>query len=334
MIFVWVLLLFSGIYPNIQSLSCINLGYIAEVPINTFDRNAFKVLLDGYEMDGDHFECLVKMEVYHHLELLKLQFSKLLQQEPIAPSTVRLLTITRYIDKDDTMTGHVLTSACSNSDSCDKQFILDHVDWLVQIKFDKFFSISFQLLIPDDDELHECHLVQCGNGFCSAQWTHLETDIKQSCSNMPRAQFQARNDFNFKTREETALYGLFCGYPECNSLDIVTKFQVNVKENYNILPLRNALGFRNESDESMTTASSALNITFSQYLIETMPNVSSPSSTDTIAIHSSMINNASAMHTSASTLVTAKVNSCTIWQFWEKNIIVSLAVLIILLVIY
>ncbi|CAF1195779.1 unnamed protein product [Adineta ricciae] len=323
MIFVWVLLLFSGIYPNIQSLSCINLGYVANISINTFDRNVLEALLDGYEMDGNHSKCLVQMVVMHRGEQLDLKFSKMLQNEPISLNTVKFLTLVRYIDKDDTVAAHALTSACSNSDGCDKRFILDHVDWLIRIKFDEFFRITFQLLIPEDDALNRCHLVQCGHSFCGAMWTHVETDIKQSCSNLPRAQFQARNDFNVNTREETASYGFFCNYAQCNNLDIIKKLQDNVKENYDLLSLRNALGFRSESNEPITTASSTLNITFSQYLIETMSNVSSP-----------MITNVSAKHMSASTLATTEANGCITWQFRRKNIIVSLAALIILLIVY
>ncbi|CAF1447102.1 unnamed protein product [Adineta steineri] len=334
MIFIWVLLLFPGIFPSIHTLSCINFEYTVNVPINTFDRNAFKVLLDGYEMDADYSECRLQMAVVYPQEVLQIKFSKLIPKTTISVGSVTFRTLVRYINEDNTMIAHILISACSSSDGCDKQFTLDHVEWLVRMKYDDFSKISFQLLFGEDDKIQTCDRLQCGNGFCGAQWTHIETDIIQRCSNIPQAQFQVRNDFNLNTREETATYGYFCGYDQCNSLDVISKLQANIKENYNILPLRKFLGFHNESDESMATTSSTLNITFSQYLIENMSNESSPSLEDTTATHLSMITNSSVMTKPTSTLVTTKTNGCTTWQLQKTNIIMSLNAMIILLIIY
>ncbi|CAF1388919.1 unnamed protein product [Adineta steineri] len=285
MIFIWVLLLFFGILPSIQTLSCINFEYEEPAYIDTFDRNALEEKLDRFEMDASLSACRVEMTT-------------------ISVGIVTFRTLVRYTNKDDTTTIHVLTSACSNSDGCDKQFILDHVDWFIRMK------------------------------FCGVGWTHKETDIVQGCSELPRAQFQARNDFNINIRKETESFAFFCGYDQCNSLDVVSKLQANVKANYNILPVRKALGFDNESDKSMITTSSTLNITFFQYLIENMSNVSSSSLEDTTVIHLSMITNSSAMTKSASTLVTTKTNGCTTWQFQKTNIIMSLNAMIIVLIIY
>ncbi|CAF1452277.1 unnamed protein product [Adineta steineri] len=334
MIFIWVLLLFPGIFPSIHTLSCINLEYEVYVPINTFDRNAFKVLLDGYEMDAGYPGCRVQMALIHSDQVLQIMFSKLIPRRTISVGSVTFRSLVRYINKDDTMIALILISACSNFDGCEKQFILDHVEWLVRMKYDDFSKISFQLLVDDDDKIQICDRLLCGNGFCGAQWTHIETDIIQKCSDIPQAQFQVRNDFNLNTREETATYGYFCGYDQCNSLDVISKLQANIKENYNILPLRKFLGFHNESDTSMATTSSTLNITFFQDLIENMSNVSSPSLEDTTATYLSMITNSSAMTKPTSTLVTTKTNGCTTWQFQKTNIIMSLNAMLILLIIY
>ncbi|CAF4228426.1 unnamed protein product, partial [Adineta steineri] len=329
-----LVILFSRGFPNIHTLSCINFEYTVNVPINTFDRNGLKVLLDGYEIDASFSECRVEIVVVYPQQILQIKFSKLVPNTTISVGIVTFRTLVRYINEDNTMTAHILISACSNSDGCDKQFILDHVEWLVRMKYDDFSKISFQLLVGEDDKIQICDRLQCGIGFCGAQWTHIETDIIQKCSDIPQAQFQVRNDFNLNTRDETATYAFFCGYDQCSSLDVISKLQANVKENYNILQLRKALGFDNESDESMITTSSTLNITFFQYLIETMSNVSSPSLEDTTATHLSMITNSSAMTKPTSTLVTTKTNGCTTWQFQKTNIIMSLNAMIILLIIY
>ncbi|CAF0713265.1 unnamed protein product [Adineta steineri] len=334
MMFIWVLLLFFGIFPSIQTLSCINFEYEEPAYIDTFDRNALKEKLDRFEMDASLSACRVEMVFVYSTGLLTLKFSKLIPKTTISVGMVTVRTLVRYINKDDTTTIHVLTAACSNSDGCDKQFILNHVDWFIRMKYDDFFKISFQLLVGEDDKIQRCSLPGCPNRFCGVEWTHKETDIVQGCSELPRAQFQARNDFNINTRKETESFAFFCGYDKCNSLDVVSKLQANVKENYNILPVRKALGFDNESDKSMITTSSTLNITFFQYLIENMSNVSSPSLEDTTVTHLSMIINSSAMTKSASTLVTTKTNGCTTWQFQKTNIIMSLNAMIIVLIIY
>ncbi|CAF4145468.1 unnamed protein product [Adineta steineri] len=334
MIFIWILISFFAIVPSIHTLSCINFEYTVNVPINTFDRNAFNVLLDGYEMDAGFSGCRVEMVVVYPQQILQIKFSKLVPNTTISVGIVTFRSLVRYINKDNTMIGLILISACSNFDGCEKQFTLDHVDWLVRMKYDDFSKISFQLLLGEDDKIQVCDRLQCGNGFCGAQWTHIETDIIQKCSDQPRAQFQVRNDFNLNTREETASYGYFCGYDQCNSLDVISKLQANIKENYNILPLRKFLGFHNESDESMATTSSTLNITFFQYVIENMSNVSSLPLEDTTATYLSMITNSSAMTKPTSTFVTTKTNGCITWQFQKTNIIMSLNAMLILLTIY
>ncbi|CAF0758743.1 unnamed protein product [Adineta steineri] len=334
MIFIWVLLLFSGVFPSIQTLSCINFEYEEPAYIDTFDRNALKEKLDRFEMDASLSACRVEMVFVYSTGLLTLKFSKLVPKTTISVGIVTFRTLVRYTNKDDTTTIHVLTAACSNSDGCDKQFILNHVDWFIRLKYDDFFKISFQLLVGEDDKIQRCSHPRCPNRFCGVGWTHKETDIVQGCSELPRAQFQARNDFNINTRKETESFAFFCGYDQCNSLDVVSKLQANVKENYNILLVRKALGFDNESDNSMATTSSTLNITFFQYFIENMSNVSSLSLEDTTVTQLSMITNSSAMTKSASTLVTTKTNGCTTWQFQKTNIIMNLNAMIILLIIY
>ncbi|CAF0804444.1 unnamed protein product [Adineta steineri] len=134
MIFIWVLLLFSGIFPSIQTLSCINFEYEEPASIDTFDRNALKEKLDRFEMDASLSACRVEMVFVYSTGLLTLKFSKLIPKTTISVGIVTFRTLVRYINKDDTTTIHVLTSACSNSDGCDKQFILDHVDWFIRMK--------------------------------------------------------------------------------------------------------------------------------------------------------------------------------------------------------
>lgn len=120
-----------------------------------FDRNHLTQVLQQFSMYENQRECRVLMVVDHADQTILLQFNKMLQSGRMSVGIVDVRTEIIVPSDDDIHYVHVLITACSNVDGCEKKFILDHIDWLLQTQFDEFYKTSLAFLQGEEDQIRK-----------------------------------------------------------------------------------------------------------------------------------------------------------------------------------
>ncbi|CAF1412025.1 unnamed protein product [Adineta ricciae] len=255
----WILLLFFYIFSNVHALMCINFDKEEYVSMIDFDRYEFEQLVGQFDMVGNQSECRIKIIAGHADQTIILQFSKILQSERMSPGIVYFNTEIIYKNKDSIEYVHELSTVCSGVDGCDKRFIFEHVDWLLQTQYEEFFKITVRLLQGGDDDLQKC--IQCASGFCAAYWSSSnESYTARACNREPKAMMHLMNDFNMRNYEKTRSVYFFCGYNYCHVDSSTRKLRIAIKDHYDLSPLWKVLSAQTES-----TTTSAVNFTLPKY---------------------------------------------------------------------
>ena len=149
----WILILLLPLSTNIHALSCVDFDKDEYISMIDFDRNHLTQVLEQFSTYGNLRECRVRVIVDHADQTIQLQFNKMLQNESISVGIVYVHTEVIVPTNDDIHYIHALTTTCSNFDGCEKKFILDHIDWLLQTQFDTFFKLSLAFLQGEEDDL-------------------------------------------------------------------------------------------------------------------------------------------------------------------------------------
>jgi len=150
-----------SIFPAIHGLSCIGLDIPVFTRIDSYNRSILKEVLDRVNLILNQDQCRVEIWVSHAEQKIQMRFTKILKSSilPVGVGKVYFITIMRSDDKGNVELLHILTNACSKSDTCEKQFLLDHVDWLVKSNYTDFLEKGSTLLVGpsgSSGEWHDC----------------------------------------------------------------------------------------------------------------------------------------------------------------------------------
>lgn len=149
MVLLWILLIFVRIIDIVHTLSCVSFDKNEYISLTDFNWNAFEQLLNRLPMDEQSLSCRISIILDHIDETLVIKFGKALPAMNISVGIVYFDTEILLHEPNQITYMHELKSGCSSFDGCEKRFLLDHIDWLLQAKFKELFEMGVQSLRGD-----------------------------------------------------------------------------------------------------------------------------------------------------------------------------------------
>jgi len=147
------------IFPTIHALSCISMdtnSYL-EIPFHIFDTDVLKQQLNQLPLNESEDVCRVMAVVDHGNQAVVVQFSNLLQGSELPTDQVAFLTVIGLDTNRNIVHYHYLEYACSNYDGCEKQFVLDHIEWLFKLEYTNLSANVRPFLLATGNWSGKCH---------------------------------------------------------------------------------------------------------------------------------------------------------------------------------
>jgi hypothetical protein len=146
-----------SIFPAIHGLSCIALERQVSVPISNLNLANFVQFVDQQPVSEDQDHCRVLILINYPEQLLGIQFTKILEPNPLSVGEVQFATIITQGDNGSIRLIHALETACSTSDNCEKQFLIHHLDWILKVQYTDFFQNGVALLLGGNSSSGKCY---------------------------------------------------------------------------------------------------------------------------------------------------------------------------------
>jgi hypothetical protein len=144
------------IFPTVYGVACIDIA-IFQITLANFNINRVKQEIDQLSANEIRDVCRVQVIFSYGQQQLGIAFSKMFEGNNIPVDEVTFFTVIQPDSNNDILYFHGLQYACSSSDGCEKQFVLDHIEWLFNMKFTDFLSNSAPLLLGSGIPPGKCH---------------------------------------------------------------------------------------------------------------------------------------------------------------------------------
>ncbi|CAF1293791.1 unnamed protein product [Adineta ricciae] len=243
----------------VDGLLCLSpLNQTIMMSMKNLSRENLNVALNKISQSEFKSPCRASLIAVPGADKIQFLFTDMLQQERMSIDSIKFVTTVHYYGIDRGIVLNLVQTACSYRDICDKEFILNHFEWLIQFPSDDIFTTNAPLLYKDSNPVGLCSGVnntirQCPNAMCAIEWRTDGTSFNEGCIETPNALLQILTSINITTTQETTAVIIACNYDECNSRKTISKIQANIKQYYDISPLHRALFISNKSLEATTT---------------------------------------------------------------------------------
>jgi hypothetical protein len=151
-----VVLVALVIFPVTYSLSCITFNDTFPIRLDHFDLD--NLTLDGFEQDinklpanSSEGPCRVFININYVDKKMYVKFTNLLEKSELAIGEVQFNTIIWSEQNGQIQHRNYLEYVCSDNDICEKQFLFDHVEWLLKLNYTDLLEHSASLLIGQGD---------------------------------------------------------------------------------------------------------------------------------------------------------------------------------------
>ncbi len=153
------LLILLTICTTSYGLSCIitDNGEPLKIPFNDFNYDDFMNEVENLPIneDDDDVICRVELAFGYTQQRLIVKFSQHLQGSELEVEVVQFDTSVRRIDDtEDFAVFNLLEYACSH-DGCEKEFIGDHINWLVAATYTEFKEKVGSILLGNGNRIGE-----------------------------------------------------------------------------------------------------------------------------------------------------------------------------------
>ncbi|UJR19254.1 hypothetical protein I4U23_022383 [Adineta vaga] len=261
----WISMLFLMLHST-TGLRCIKNEIFQDFSIDEFDHDKLQSDLDSFTLSpitNDNL-CRVSLDFSYHLYAgtLDIEFGEVIQGIPLADKVVQLDTMLTLQNQISFELKHYLEYACSNYDGCEKQFVLEHIEWFYKAKYLELQQKVEKLLDgPKTNQnmcVNEYNISQrCPSKTCVGTRSRKEKTYKHSCK-VTETKFPLLHIItyiNTDVNHEEQEFIFECHYNDCNGIGRLKEVQKIVEDYYDLSPLRKALGFKNKSSTIQSTLS-------------------------------------------------------------------------------
>ncbi|CAF1165656.1 unnamed protein product [Adineta steineri] len=179
---------------------------------------------------------------------IQIQFSQQFEDSDLNDAMISFMTLARNTP-DSTSNFEIanfVEYACSGNE-CDKQFLIDHINWLFKIDYIEFEQKIRPLMMGYGKEAGQCFVdstvTQCRAGKCFGSYIQTEIDNgqwEQACNKNQGfgvlLQISLKFDLHDLNPDAHRMY-MLCQYDKCNEMNIMLEVKSIIDDHYNIFPV-------------------------------------------------------------------------------------------------
>jgi hypothetical protein len=143
------------ILPVTYSLSCItvNNAYktLDQFDLGNLNLDDFKQAFKELPANSGEDQCRVSILINYVDQSMYVEFTNLLKTSKLAIGEVEFNTVIWFDQNGEIQHKNQLEYVCSDNDTCEKQFLFDHVAWLLKLNYTDLVKHSASLLIGKGD---------------------------------------------------------------------------------------------------------------------------------------------------------------------------------------
>jgi hypothetical protein len=153
-----VVLVALAFLPVIYGLSCITVNTTGPIPLDQFhldnlSLDGFKQVFNNFSTAAGEDQCRVLIVINSVDKNMFVRFTNLLKTRKLAIGEVQFSTFIWPDQNEQIQYQNQLEYVCSDTDTCEKQFLFDHVEWLLKLNYTDLLEYSASLLIGEGDTL-------------------------------------------------------------------------------------------------------------------------------------------------------------------------------------
>ncbi|CAF1182887.1 unnamed protein product [Rotaria sordida] len=251
---------FVVITTRCNALLCFDAKTAIVIPLDNFSLNDFMKIIKNFSSTNGHEKCLVEIQINYGQEILNVLFGSIANSNSL--TTNSQIYIDTYIilnqpeihmESNNIMNN--IRFICNTND-CNRQFVFDHLEWLLEVEYNDLVSNISPLLINKNEKTDKCifgeqnQIQLCPTGICYLEYSMSTDQIRYECENDPdiqpalhiRTYFTIQEDHN---REQMAKINFtinyWCQLDGCNNKTIATQIITIIEENYNLFEIKDIL---------------------------------------------------------------------------------------------
>ncbi|CAF3724691.1 unnamed protein product [Rotaria socialis] len=252
---------FIVITISCNALICSDAEISFVVSLKNFSLDEFISLINLRVSTNGHKKCLVDIQVNYAQKILIVLFgsgissSSLTTNRQIYMDTyLALAQDDIYLKSHNVIINHV-QFACNTND-CNHQFLLRHLEWLVKMEYNDLVSNISPLLIKKNEIIDRCvsgkqnKIQSCPNGLCYLEYSMSTDKTKYDCESGSDMQpalhlvtYFTAQDYKYQERMAKVNFTIsyWCRSDGCNDEAMAKQVIRVVEENYNLFEMQDML---------------------------------------------------------------------------------------------